>query len=587
MQLNKVYAEQPDGSLSQTGAHINRVGIGMGLCGMVFLGFTALYFQFAFWVAFLFMATGFLALFWTYVQLPLLAKFMLCVVNATLYALLQCYFMPDNAALNPGLFTIQICFWFVPFILFSSEEKVALALMVVYNILLTLSIPFLNNYFTRGEGLLLNELLNMLILVMAAVVSITTTTVLIASKSTVIGNLRAIILAMQKKSDGMMENEKKLSKYIQEVERTQEEERKRKWASDGIASVAEIMRSGNDSTMYDQLLSSLVKHLNANQAALFIAADENEETVLHLQACYAYDRKKFITKAIFPGEGMVGQCFLEKASIYITHLKKDYINITSGLGSASPRVLLIVPMLVNEDVQGVIEIASFNAFEKFQIEFVEQVAGIMASTIHTIKIAERTKKLLEQAQLQTEQIRTQEEEMRQNIEELTATQEEMRRKESHLQAQSDLMEFVIDNIPFPVFIKDEHGCYVLVNKAEAQIFNEPKSAIIGFDDSKFVKKKEEMDRIRESDRQIIEENVAVHFPEQIFPLYNGTVKVFKTSKIPFFNKLTQKTNILGVSIDLSEVKRVEWTLSEEIENLKLKLKLYEDRERMMAKSVIL
>lgn len=587
MRSDKTYAKQPDVSLSQAGVQTNSVGIGMGICGVLLSGVTAVYFPSAFWAAFLFTATGFLTLFWNHVQLPLLAKFMLCIVNATLYALFQCYLLPHNAPLQPGLFIIQISFWFMPFILFSGEEKIALGVAVLCNILLTILIPFLNNYLSLGSGLILTDQLNNLILIAATVISIVVTIMLIVSKGNSIDSLKKVILEMRKKSDDMKENENKLNEYILHVERTQEEERKRKWASDGVANVAEIMRSNHDHKMYDRLLSFLVKHLDANQAALFIAANENEETVLSLQACYAYDRKKFITKVIFPGEGMVGQCFLEKSSIYITHLKKDYINITSGLGNASPKVLLIVPMLVNEDVQGVIEIASFNAFEKFRIEFVEQVAAIMASTVNTIKIAERTKKLLEQAQLQTEQIRTQEEEMRQNIEELTATQEEMRRKESHLQAQTDLMEFIIDNIPFPVFIKDEHGCYVLVNKAEAQIFNEPKSAIIGFDDSKFVKKKEEMDRIRESDRQIIEENVAVHFPEQIFPLYNGTVKVFKTSKIPFFNKLTQKTNILGVSIDLSEVKRIEWTLSEEIENLKLKLKIYEDKERKMAKSVIL
>jgi putative methionine-R-sulfoxide reductase with GAF domain len=225
------------------------------------------------------------------------------------------------------------------------------------------------------------------------------------------------------------------------LRKSAEEEKRRNWSTTGLAQIGEILRQAHTSRqqLYDQILTFLVKYMNANQGGLFHLQDEATHVQLELVACYAYNRKKYQQKQITAGEGLVGQAFLEKDTIVLTDIPEDYLNITSGLGHANPRCLLIVPLKNNDQVHGIIEMASFHVFEKHQIEFVEKIAESIASTIANVKTNEVTRKLLDETQVQTEQMRAQEEEMRQNMEELMATQENQLRLQEELKANEEIM----------------------------------------------------------------------------------------------------------------------------------------------------
>ena len=212
---------------------------------------------------------------------------------------------------------------------------------------------------------------------------------------------------------------------------------KRNWVTTGLANFSDILRSSSLTLeeLSDRIISSLVKYTKSNQGQLFIIQEENtEQEHLQLMATYAWGRKKFGNSKILKGEGLAGQTWIEKETTFLKRIPESYIKITSGLGEASPKSVLIVPMKQNEMVFGIIELASFEVFEQYQIEFVEKLAEVIAATLSSVKIATHTKLLLQESQHQAEELRAQEEEMRQNQEEMNATQEEMQRQKIEMEA---------------------------------------------------------------------------------------------------------------------------------------------------------
>jgi len=231
-----------------------------------------------------------------------------------------------------------------------------------------------------------------------------------------------------------------LAEMRDSLKQVSEEARIRNWINKGSAEFGDILRKYNEniSQLSDYVITFMVKYLNANQGSIFIV--DEEENALELTATYAYDRKKFLEKTIQPGQGLVGQVYLEKQSIYLKELPDNYVSIKSGLGKATPNSIFIVPLIANETVYGVIEVGTFTEFTENERKFIEDVGGNIASSVQSVKINERTNKLLEDSQQMTEEMRAQEEEMRQNMEELQATQEEMERSQKENTERLNAME---------------------------------------------------------------------------------------------------------------------------------------------------
>jgi HAMP domain-containing protein len=170
---------------------------------------------------------------------------------------------------------------------------------------------------------------------------------------------------------------------FEDAKRKEEDER-RNWSTHGIARFNEILREYADDfhELTFQIISNLVTYIGANVGGIFLVNSNIEDIkYLELAACFAYDRKRYMKKQILPGEGLAGRAFQEGETIFITDIPEDYIKIKSGLGENKPKNLLIVPLKLNKEIYGIIEIASLKEILPYQIEFTERISNSVASSI--------------------------------------------------------------------------------------------------------------------------------------------------------------------------------------------------------------
>ncbi|TAF34492.1 MAG: HAMP domain-containing protein [Cytophagales bacterium] len=240
----------------------------------------------------------------------------------------------------------------------------------------------------------------------------------------------------------------------------------RNWINEGVAQFGELLRK-NHLEMSDftgLLLSYIIKYVQANQGAFFIISSAEPDQV-ELTAAYAYNKPRFLYRHIKFGEGLVGQVLIEKKSILLKNVPNNYTYITSGIGEATPKCLLIVPLVSADKVYGALEIASFQVFEPHEIDLLEKLCESMASAVASLMINKRTASLLSESQEFAEQMRAQEEEMVQTIEELAATQETMNRNQQELKREELKLTSLLNTVSDFKVAFNQHKTVTYINAA--------------------------------------------------------------------------------------------------------------------------
>jgi PAS domain S-box-containing protein len=228
---------------------------------------------------------------------------------------------------------------------------------------------------------------------------------------------------------------KALQAIRQEMQSSKEEDAKRSWITSGLASFTEVLRNKSEVKEYAyQIICHLAKYIRASQGALYMASTNDGERYLELTACYANGERKSGAKRISEGDGMLGQCMLEKNFVFINEVPKHFVKISSGLGEATPRTIIIAPLLFNDTLYGAIEMASFEMLQPHQVEFLKSVCTNIASEIAALRKNDHTESLLKESTYLAQELQSREEEMKHNLAALAATQEEAERRQSELKS---------------------------------------------------------------------------------------------------------------------------------------------------------
>jgi HAMP domain-containing protein/signal transduction histidine kinase/DNA-binding response OmpR family regulator len=211
-----------------------------------------------------------------------------------------------------------------------------------------------------------------------------------------------------------------INAMIDNLRATTERNTEQGWLKTNLARFSGMMQGQRDLiTVARMLLSELAPLVNVHQGVMYIMTGPPDSApYLHQLAAYADPSEDGRPRRFRIGEGLVGQCAQERRRILLDVVSDDSIRINTGLVSVPPRSVIVLPVLFEDQVKAVIELASLGTFTESHLAFLEQLTGSIGIVLNTIEATMRTEGLLEQSQQLASELQTQKRELQQTNEEL-------------------------------------------------------------------------------------------------------------------------------------------------------------------------
>jgi signal transduction histidine kinase/DNA-binding response OmpR family regulator/HAMP domain-containing protein len=210
-----------------------------------------------------------------------------------------------------------------------------------------------------------------------------------------------------------------INEMIRNLRDTTQKNTEQDWLKTNLAKFSRMLQGQKDlNTVGRLILSELAPVVSAQHAEFHVLSGGDEFPHLTLLASYASEGEIAHGRRIGLGEGLVGQCALEKRKILLTNPPQDYLRISSGLGGAAPRNILVLPVVFESQVKGVLELASFDGFSEIHQAFLDQLTESIGIVINTIEANTRTEDLLTQSQTLAQELQSRQEELQTTNEEL-------------------------------------------------------------------------------------------------------------------------------------------------------------------------
>jgi HAMP domain-containing protein/CheY-like chemotaxis protein/signal transduction histidine kinase len=224
-----------------------------------------------------------------------------------------------------------------------------------------------------------------------------------------------------------------INEMIRNLKDTTRKNTDQDWLKTNLAKFTRLLQGQKDlMTVSRLILSELAPLVSEQHGAFYIVENGDQEMRLKLRASYAYRERKGLANQFNIGEGLVGQCALEKERILITDVPSDYVRINSGLGESSPMNIVVLPVLFEGQVKAVIELASFHHFNEIHLAFLDQLTESIGIVLNTIEANMRTEELLAQSQSLTQELQI-------GQQELTETNKRLEQQARSLQESEELL----------------------------------------------------------------------------------------------------------------------------------------------------
>ncbi len=231
-----------------------------------------------------------------------------------------------------------------------------------------------------------------------------------------------------------------VNEMIRNLKDTTRENQEQDWLKTNLARFTQQLQGQKElHTVSKLILSELAPLVNVQHGAFYTAerAEGEAEPVLSLLATYAYRERRGLNNRFHPGEGLVGQCALERERILLTDVPEGYVQINSGLGAAPPRNIVVLPVLFEGEVKAVIELASFEPFNQNHLTFLDQLTESIGIVLSSIEANMRTEALLAQSQGLTQELQSQQDELQQTNQRLEQQARSLRESEDLLKKQQE------------------------------------------------------------------------------------------------------------------------------------------------------
>ncbi len=227
---------------------------------------------------------------------------------------------------------------------------------------------------------------------------------------------RSIALDAQGEMAALKDN---INEMIRNLKDTTLKNSEQDWLKTNLAKFSRMLQGQKELLTVGRLiLSELAPVVTAQHAVFYILDTSRETPQLSLLASYAHKGQGAVGRSFGLGEGLVGQCALEKQKILLTSVPPDYIRISSGLGDAAPQNIIVLPVIFEGQVKGVLELASFERFNPTHQAFLDQLTESIGIVINTIEANMRTEDLLKQSQSLAQELQSRQEELQSTNQEL-------------------------------------------------------------------------------------------------------------------------------------------------------------------------